>query len=228
MMTDLLKKDWRLNRGTLIASFAVLIMLFGMHVIALVASESQYPVTPKHAADALINAGVVGLFLMAIMAAVYGGIAFALERRERWADLLAVLPVSRAQIVLSKLIVVAACMLLAWAIVGSILLVAAQFTLAPNRHLLPVNLVEPVSIAAGMTVMMFGVAWLLSSVLTSPAISAGVSIGATVSLVFGIATICDYVGRTYQVTVIIICSTLAVGVLSLVAGTIYYLRRVEP
>jgi len=32
VVTDLLKKDWRLNRGTLIASFAVLIMLFGMHV----------------------------------------------------------------------------------------------------------------------------------------------------------------------------------------------------
>ena len=72
----------------------------------------------------------------------------------------------------------------------------------------------------------FGVAWLVSTFTTSATISACVAIGVTAPIS---PIICLSINQQrWPVPAIVGLTALAIGILSLIAGTIYYLRRVAP
>jgi len=170
-------------------------------------------------ASAFVAPGYFGILTTVLMAAVFGGMAFAVERRERWADFLAMFPVSRSQIVLSKLVVSVAFLGFTSTVVYWLCLVA-QYLAHPFPQFL-----GPDAIAefASCMLMSFGVAWLCSSFLSSPAIAACTSIALLV-----LVTLSAEAFDHKYVHIAELAIPAVTGSVSFVAGTAYYLRRVPP
>jgi len=81
-----------------------------------------------------------------------------------------------------------------------------------------------VALWSGGTICLFGVAWLFSTFTKSAPISASVSIAATI-----VIAVLTGSGRYQGEPFLILALVMAViGLSSLVAGTIYYLRRISP
>jgi ABC-type transport system involved in multi-copper enzyme maturation permease subunit len=206
------------------------------------------------AANAVIPAALVALGLMAFLSASFGGAAFAAERRDRSADFLAMLPVTRRQVATSKLLAALFCLLVPCAVHLAVVLVGLLAT-GSSRTVDFATTATALRHALAMGVMMFGVAWLLSAVLDSAALAATIGIAitaATGAFVGNLATRAllatganVYTGDPgevvwvlinpgmYRQTVLSIYNTVhsvavAVGVLALVAGTVIYVRRVAP
>lgn len=219
-LITLMRKDWRLYG---IPVLACVILGITPYVVAVVA----YSFDPyRHELlnmwqDHITGAAIFSMLIMGVMSAVFGGVAFATERRERWADFLNLLPPSRAAVILSKLMVsVSSILLLTLVHVGVLLLVGAGAPGRIDRHL--------ISGWASGAILLFGVSWLLSTFLNSAAISASVpialaaAIGATIGMLDGH----QWRGE-WSLIVWIVCTT-TIGVVCLAAGTIHYLRRVGP
>src|SRR5882757_114466 len=100
----LVRKDWRVFRAPTIAS---LLLFVGPYASALIYwaatrdSVSDFN-RMRELGELLLAAAFAGIWLAAAMSAVFGGMAFALERRERTSDFVAMLPVTRWQILTSK------------------------------------------------------------------------------------------------------------------------------
>jgi hypothetical protein len=112
----LVEKDVRLLRPVLLALAALAALLLfvlpaAQYVRARYApADEEAPViyftrpTPSQAAQDALTKGTLWLFPAELIGlAAAGGMAFALERRERWAEFLALLPVSRRRVVWTKL-----------------------------------------------------------------------------------------------------------------------------
>src|SRR4051794_18081308 len=110
MMLALLRKEWRLSR---LPGGGGSVLMLAFYAIAL--SKLLFDNHPgTHTFDAylgVLGAGAVyGMMLVAFMASVFGGVAFSVERRDRTAEFVAMLPVSRVAIAVSKLLTSAACL----------------------------------------------------------------------------------------------------------------------
>ena len=220
-MIALLKKDWRVNRapvvGTLVVLLGVYAFAFSMRVYISQAERGSASISISHT---FFSAGMFMLSLAPILAGCYGGIAFAAERRERSADFLAMLPTSRVRIVLSKSITGWGCSFAPWLLSILVILATDVFT-GDSRQGSGATWREVVMGSSGALIMCFGLAWLLSTFLESPAISSSISIGVTVALVIWFAMHDRYLDNMSWWMI-------GIGATGYIAGTIYYLRRIEP
>ena len=176
-------------------------------------------------ADAFLISIVLSYFTMALL----GGNAIASERTDRSSEFLACLPVSRWQIILSKLLLPVVVVLTIW-VVNLAVLSTALYSAAIHNA----NRTDPVFITtcAFASFCAFSVAWLMSALQNSPtfAIGAGLLIPwATAMLIYWGGWL---IGSPYfesdQNTPTLVGITFTLGAACFVGGTWYYLRRVEP
>ncbi len=122
----------------------------------------------------------IGMMLLAVAAAMFGGLSFAGEKRNRASEFLAMLPASRLQIVASKLLVSGCYLTLACTIHAAGLCAAMWVDRSPTEDLFQVALLSVawVAVSAGLFIFVFGMAWLLSTLLDSAAIAAACSLAA--------------------------------------------------
>jgi ABC-type transport system involved in multi-copper enzyme maturation permease subunit len=225
-MLTLLKKDWRLNAipiygGTLLVAVPYLVV-----ALALICQSDR---DRRHWwADDLQVAAIMGTMLTVAVTAVFGGVAFAQERRERSADFLAMLPVSRCKIVLSKAIIGILFSGALWAANYAVYDKAATHGITSGSDHISILFIY--ALAADAMLIAFGIAWFASSFLSSPSIAACIGIGATVALGL-LGMLPDrflwQLPDEYRIGIVLTLPAMP-GVLGFIGGTLHYLRRVEP
>ena len=225
-MIALLKKDWRVYRMATIGSLLIVLTIYVIAGLTLLGNDR--PIRSTDVVETFFGAGTIGLFVSAILTGMYGSGAFTLERRDRSADFLAMMPTTRGRIIASKAFVAIGCSLVIWLINLCELWLVIPWELTKsvgNPH----EFLMAVTIVAGSSVMFFGIAWLLSTFLNSAAISFGIAI----TIVLGSLTLIEtwrhrHVFNDATAEHIDCVLTFSVGIVCFIAGVIYYLRRVEP
>ena len=229
-MIALLKKDWRANRSIVLGSLAMIAMPY---VIVLVgdALQRSSPKTARYMVQDFMAAAAGSMWLITLIAPIFGAAAFAQERRERSADFVAMLPITRRQIVLSKFITIVSWLAVTWLANLAVLMLARW--LAPEASKSLSDLVETLVLSLAFGTMLFGVSWLLSAFLNSPAVAAGGAIGAMVGLWFCLVLIIAHAephggdaddlligaGGVFGVLI---------GLAAFIGGSVYYVHRIEP
>jgi ABC-type transport system involved in multi-copper enzyme maturation permease subunit len=225
ILRTLLAKDWRLYRVPVLGFIVVSLACYVLGIVGTIYRWSELG-GPR---DSFFSAAVIAANISALLASVFGGVAVAGERGDRTADFMAMLPVARRQIICSKWLVSFFVVLT----VGTINGIVALLMQMPDRRYAPLeraaNDAGAVALWAGCMTCFFGTAWLLSTSIKSAAISACISMGTTASLAAFIS-ICAGIGPHPDWAVQ--CTTAVtleiVGLSSLVAGTLYYMRRIAP
>jgi hypothetical protein len=214
----LLKKDFRLNRLPIFGGAALICMPY-LVGFAVYLTLRQQAFSSANAREGVIACPQMALAVTYAMSAIFGGVAFAYERRERSGDFLAMIPVSRLRSIFSKSLISVGFLAPMWAINNF----AAQF-------LQPIHPRHLYLISATAMLMCFGVAWLISSFQSSAAIAACTSIG-LISVCALVLNAMPYhpLSRPDEIIdrleAVIFCF---IGVTSFVAGSIYYLYRIAP
>jgi ABC-type transport system involved in multi-copper enzyme maturation permease subunit len=165
--------------------------------------------------------------LTPLLAAMLGGNAFAGERADRSAELLAYLPVSKSRRLLSKLIFA----VLVTALISAINVAAIRVYLGQ----FPWQISEGDDLLSGLkyssitALAMFGAGWGFSSFFSSPTLATCGAIGVPFLILAGllIAETMDMI-RVEQVTGTYLALSLALGVGGFAAGTWRFLTRSEP
>jgi ABC-type transport system involved in multi-copper enzyme maturation permease subunit len=229
IIRTLLAKDWRLYRVPVIALLLVSLGCYLLGIVGTMYRWSEYG-GPR---DAFFAAAIIAANITALLASIFGGVAIAGERGNRTADFMAMLPVRRGKIILSKWLI-SGVVVIAFGTVNGLV---ALLLMIPNRiHEWPYWHFElaasdagDVALWVGCAMCFFGTAWLLSTSIRSAAISSCISI-ATTACIASFVAICMGRGRHHDwVVECTTALTLAmVGLANLVAGTIYYLRRIAP
>jgi ABC-type transport system involved in multi-copper enzyme maturation permease subunit len=239
-MSWLLWKDYRHNRMVVIAGVCILLALYLIAVCLVLWSRVMVLSDWKHM---IAIASVYSLSISQLTVALIGGNAIAGERVDRSAEFLAALPITRKKILASKL-------LLALIIIATIWLIdaSAAYCLRETFWNYPPGAPEvragwtPEARAAFLEVaanialtglLFFGVAWFLSSFLTSPTFSICGGLLAPVLFWLSLVVATDvlrlvpgFTGKGVEIPYRIYC--LALGPAGFAIGTWYYLRRVEP
>lgn len=239
MMLTLLKKDVMLNRVPIAGNAISIVAIYAILVIVMLSSPR--PIRAIDALDYIGAAAFLGICLTGAIIAVYAGVAFAQERRERSANFLAMMPLRRRPILISKLIVCwtlpAGFVLLNGIVLAIVFVLQGQTDRLPNappvvwRVLWEMFLVVLTGVA--MAWMLFGVAWLASAISESPSIAACIAWGALAMVNLTIILIIqrlDYSDRERNELTQFLCSTVsfAIGMGCFILGTCHYLTRTEP
>lgn len=205
----MLRKDLRLMRGPFIFGLVTIAMIYASAAVsaaihlARAAPTFTRPVEPEIRAMVLefhqrtnrinalhfdvIPAAARGVGVAALVAGACGAIAFARERRDRSAEFLAMLPVSRVRIAASKTIAAVLYAIppllfhAAVIAVGWRLLAAFQFD-GLQKYTAP--LVTGAWYHASLGVLFFGVAWLASVFARSPSVAGVAALTIAVLTVF--------------------------------------------
>lgn len=175
---------------------------------------------------------ILSLGMSLLTFAGLGGNAFAGERADRSAEFLAYLPPSRAALATSRAVVTVGAALAIWlvnlAVIYGMPLVARACP--PGMGYTGDNATKALPVLAAMSVLLFGAAWLASSMLSSPGLSAACGIFAPLLLwcvlgaIFTLAGYGDYGSPEYWYPRL----SVPLGIAAFSAGFICYLRRVEP
>jgi ABC-type transport system involved in multi-copper enzyme maturation permease subunit len=233
-MKQLLRKDWVIYRWPIIA--AGILWTVGpllTWVCWIMRDPNRMGSNPG---DYVGTFGVASLAVTVILAAIFGGGAFASERHDRTADFMAMLPVTRGKIIVSKLVISGSCIVLLW-LLG--LLTCFFSELIYKKFLVDRGLV---SFAASLDwgadlmpflalgIMAFGIAWFFSSLINQAAVAATVSVVITVSLFVLINVFADHWRWFLEFSPNIVFTSLPLlfGITSFVLGTVQYLKRVRP
>jgi ABC-type transport system involved in multi-copper enzyme maturation permease subunit len=239
ILRTLIAKDWRLFR---VPMLALIICGVGVYLIAMIAVTEDFrdhTGFPRNhlqpAMQTLCSASFGAIVLTGFLACALGGVAIARERAERSSDFIGLLPVTRAQIVISKLIS-SALMLLLFAVshllLGTVCLVA-QWRIHGNRSIPGGIPWTPLTLGIlwwfGVTTCFFGVGFVFSTFLASGPISACISIAVTTAAMVITAILMDGHHLGNQKPLLISAAVgLGIGLPSLTGGTIYYLKRIAP
>ena len=225
-MRNLLWKDYRQNRGVLLA---VVIIAVGPYVAALVITAFRalfWPPGQRAWMEGIQQASRVGLIVSAVLTAFMGGNAIAGERADRSAEFAAGLPIHRPESILSKALIALIPCLFLWALSAVANLCSAlegKLTTSGDLELMLATLL--------CLILFFGLSWMFSALLRSPVISAAAAIGAAVALSLGGATLRNTVAPepldNIQVIALLVLPV-TVGFLSFLTGTLICLRRQEP
>jgi ABC-type transport system involved in multi-copper enzyme maturation permease subunit len=235
-MSWLIWKDYRLNRVIVLVGIGLVAV---PHVLAAIlawrgvgALESGVAVLSGN----LFISGLYSVVLSQLTLTLVGGNAIACERADRSAEFLAYLPVSRAKILASKLIVALGVAALAWIPNLVILTIAsAGVSASAVQH----------AVGARQAFVFFGwdtlgtiavgglasccVAWLFSSVLESPTFSVCAGLMTPPLVLASAAWLFRLLGFPRSSLFWWFCLTcLALSAASFAGGTLYYLRRREP
>jgi ABC-type transport system involved in multi-copper enzyme maturation permease subunit len=233
-MRALLAKDWRLCRTMmfgLMALGAACYLVSGGIVL-----YSGASIDVGNVLEALGALALIACYVASPVSCAFGGAALAGERIDRTADFVGLLPVTRRQIVLSKWLVSSA--MLGLCVAFHLVILFLAFSVAihrgsfaydsldnPNRWVVE-SMVES-AVWIGCTVSFFGIAWLFTSFFRSAAISAAISFGATIFVTASLAYRMPHYDPLEQVLKLGLVPML-VGLTALIAGTFYYVGRIEP
>ena len=241
MIGALMRKDWRLNRVVVIAGLIISLMPYALSLANLRLNPPRhYTPTLKDYLEIAQVSAVVCFICVVILAAAFGGLAFAGERRERTAEFLGMLPASRGAIVASKLIVALLCLAALLAVHGGVIaLTNMWWQSASIGRVRGPSVVEAGGMAAAFAFAVFGVAWALSVFLNSPAIAACIAIAVGVGLLFGGMAWAEKAFEAWDelhgtqtsedVMLAVVCLAAAsVGFIAIVASSLRYVRRVAP
>jgi ABC-type transport system involved in multi-copper enzyme maturation permease subunit len=229
-MRWLLWKDYRHNRVVVSAG---LFFLLAPHLIALYATCRGWfvePQSPSRWKSNFVVSSLYSLVLSQVTVALIGGNAIAGERVDRSAEFLASLPISRGRNLASKLLLALAIIAIIWLTSVPILL---YWTDPLGRGPL-LSSQESLRVIANVAITgaaFFGVAWLLSSFIASPAIAVCGGLITPVIVGSGMAFLdylfeWDWTGEEVELLyrgILLICAPVCFAV-----GTWHYLRRVEP
>jgi len=236
IMRALLAKDWRLCRTMMIGLIALGAACY--LIIGSLALYSSAIIDFDSVLGSVCIAALIACVVSSSVASAFGGAAIAGERIDRTADFLAVLPVTRLQIALSKLtvstIMLGLCTAFHLSVAALSFLVAIHLDFlrqnSPDEtHRAVIEISMETACWLGCTASFFGVAWLLSSFMRSATISAGASLGLTIFVFISLAIPrSDFLARQVEMAPKLGLVPLLLGLVSLIAGTLYYLRRVAP
>lgn len=229
-MTWLVWKEYRLNRLILGVGAALLVL---PHLVSLILVwyEAGHPLMEgmSRLSQNLAYSAGYSLVLSQLTLCLLGGYTIACERVDRSAEFLAYLPLSRSRIMAGKIVLP----LLAFALIWGLNLLILKVTI-PGAWLSVAEFREwALVVLGGLAItglVFFCSGWLLSSALESPTFAIAGGLMTPVIVVTGIQTVAwlfefpsdEFVGPWYRY----ICLGLAPA--CFVAGTWYYLRRVEP
>jgi len=228
MIKALLWKDYRVNLWLL--TFAVALLIGPPLCAAALNLHGQLTIgsAPRPWADLLVLTAPFSLAAQLLPIVMLGANAFAAERADRSAEFLAYLPPSRWANVVSKATFAIGLGLFVWGVNLTII-----YVIAPQVGMVEADLLvfrdSMVPTLASTSVILFGVAWLGSSFLSSHTFATGLGIAGPLALL-GVLQTWQYffepsgfeLGPWYRA----MCWPL--GLAAFVAGTVYYLRRVEP
>jgi ABC-type transport system involved in multi-copper enzyme maturation permease subunit len=229
-MKTLIWREYRLNLLSVIAGASLLLIPYLFTAVAIF-GLSKESMSWHEIAQHFGFAAVMSCWLSQLMVAFLGGNAFAGERADRSAEFMAYLPISRERRLASKLILSAAIIGVIWAINMVVIAILAEYR--------PGDLIEAFGLTAATGVVLFGVAWLISALQSSPtfAVCGGLAtpmvtwmgLWMMYSLAENIAPEAvqslDYY-RTILNSYIVI--SLVLGTLGFIIGMRYFLKRVEP
>ena len=235
-MNWLVWKEYRLNRLILIVGATLLV---APHAVALVlawygAGPPRAPsvgegVSVSRLAVNLLASGFFSLVASQLALALLGGNAIACERADRSVEFLAYLPVSRARILVGKITLALMAVALIWA--ANLLIMLSALAGLPElpRAEGSETFWGLLGNVATIGFVLFSVAWLMSSVLESPAIAALIGLISPWLVGMGVlalAWVLECPEETAKAWYLGTCLVLAAACFA--AGTWYYLRRVEP
>jgi ABC-type transport system involved in multi-copper enzyme maturation permease subunit len=232
MIPTLLRKDVRVYRDVILANLILVAAIYAIVAIAVFSDQRQ--TNAKDWLEGIMGSAVGSIAITCLLAGAYGGVAFAQERRERSAHFLAVLPVTRTPIVLSKCVVSIFSQVAFLAANVLVLFIAATYLTAHYGETPDLKGLAPTAVLDFcITAMLFGLGWMLSAMLESSSIATSISIGGTIVLNVLIALIVERrtaINASSEHLTILACSltSLPIGVTCFVYGTVYYLKRVEP
>ncbi len=215
-MNWLLWKEYRLQRLVLVVGLLLLVLPYSYPLLATVFEEPTL--------GAWQAVPVFSLICSILTLSLLGGNAIASERFDRSAEFQAYQPVSRRTIVLSKLAFPLTTMIVVWgANLGAFLLANRWTTTLHLEPFLGLGLFALAGLCA------FGVAWLVSSLQNSPTFAAAAGILAPSALASCISFL-SWLTPIEEIHAVIgfALSATLLGLLGLIGGVSYYLRRVEP
>jgi len=230
-MKWLLWKDFRLNWLIIIMALFIVVVPNLIAVTVTCYAKHDYHNYNGSAdfSNTLFVSATSSLFLSSIVFAFMGGNAIACERADRSAEFLAYLPISRGKIITSKLLVALLIGAFIWivnfSIIGICYLAVPQNFMQKSSP--PIGAVTGGFLIAGLT--FFCVTWLFSCFMQSQAISAGSGLFTTLLLTYAFAFIVHFFIVEENITIFWpLGLAITLSLASLVGGTWYYLRRVEP
>ena len=228
-MIALLQKDFRLYRAAFVAAG---IAVVAPYLLGMIACFYAFLGDPNRQIAGIFEfASMFGVLATIVLAAIFAGCAFSIERRERSAEFLAMLPVSRWQIMLSKILIPAPPLFGIWLIHASAFFLVVTYE---GRNEDPGPYVSGLFAAYGLSssamILAFGIAWLASVFLKSPAISASVAVVALIASAFLIGIeYSDPAGRlNVSGAIVFLFFAVVTGILAFLVGILCYVKRVSP
>ena len=191
----------------------------------------------RYAAEAVWGGSAFMWIVNVMLVTTIAGMAFAVERRERWGEFAGMLPVSRSKVVAAKALasigVIAAILGLNAAVSAGAISVAERWDDFSRASVTGRNdLTTQTWFYLAVVVGMAGVAWLFSAILRSAVIATGLAIGMAVSVWCFLLTLIDQRGLNpagaLELQYAAAAFVLASGAACFVAGTIVQLRRQSP
>jgi ABC-type transport system involved in multi-copper enzyme maturation permease subunit len=229
-MIALLRKDLRIYRGAIVTAVVMICLPYIILTAVVVVQQNLhfdgFVLSARGTLSGLCSGAGIAV------AAIFGGCAFAVERRDRSADFLAMMPVSRWSIILSKISIAFTAIFVVWIVHASIIFATRgdNFLLylasgldrregaGPLAH--EVFYFSYVVSAAGI-VLTFGISWLMSVFLRSPSIAACVGLG--VLMAFFVQT---QIAEIFPSLYVLVAVAFGLGFFCFCLGTILYLERV--
>ncbi|MGD8453147.1 MAG: hypothetical protein PVJ57_15115 [Phycisphaerae bacterium] len=232
-MNVLLWKDYRLCRPVLIVGAALwaapflALIAFGFYLRARYGEGGQWLSVHWE------MCGVISLGLSVFTIAMLAGEAFATERNDRSADFLAYLPISLRMNLISKGIWALGPSLLIWGLNLLIIFVLVP-AFAPSATAEVTaqdgSAAVPVAVLAAVSVLAFGGAWCFSTFMSNHALAMFCGILSPFILGLLLQSLSFGLGITWLTETARPFEELAwgLGIVTIVGGSIYYLRRITP
>jgi ABC-type transport system involved in multi-copper enzyme maturation permease subunit len=216
------------NRVVLICGVAMLAGPLVVGVLINLYGLARYDALPRPWPHLLVTTSIVSLCLSLLTFAMLGGNAVAGERMDRSAEFLAYLPPTRAEVIASKATLAIGCCVIIWAVQA-----AVMYWWAPLVGEVPEDVIrfrdDVVPHMATTSALLFGAAWLGSTLVSSPAIATGIGFGAPWVL-FAVLSVFRYALGFDDLDLGAWWFALAtgLGIACFVGGTAHYVHRVEP
>ena len=227
VMLTLMRKDWRTYRAPVVGTLVLETLPYAYLAIVYVANRdaTSQGSGPSDWTGLVESSAIHAMMLLTLLAAAFGGTAWAADRMTGSASFIALLPPTRLQTITSKFTVAAGWLAFCFALNVAIGIAAITTDGAVRQSLafMRTNFLVAAAALACYGIAVFGVAWACSTWLRSGTISA--AIGIVAGLVFGpvVAVLRpEYRQPTWFTTM------LTLGMLGLAIGTAHQLRRVAP
>ena len=222
-MKWLVWKEYRLNRLILIVGA---VLLLAPYLIGLVVVWCGAGLPLAKAISTIVWAsGMYSMTTSQLTLALLGGHVIACERADRSAEFLAYLPLSRTRILAGKIALVVMTVAVVWSVnLLTLWLAIGKFPVPRD-----IDLVSILGFVTVTGLVFLCVGWLLSSILQSPTFAICGSLITPFMIVMGVQALAwalEYDSNIANSWYRHVCLTLAP--VCFVAGTWYYLRRVEP